>query len=371
MSEIVDLALAEKCMKDALAIASDPAALDRVSVKEWEGRVEKFSATCAKVGYLTSIAVLGNAMLAKAANPRVDVFSLKAGADHPGAYDARRTAERVLVPASQQHEFHLGVTGPQPLNNSPFFRTLRIFSQMTVRKNAKPLLNDLLSLLQEIALMRTPEAVEALAGFIIVRRRYVERYDVAPPSIRVATYPQLAEAIGSFVHERSEGGGRAQAVAAGLLDVDFGPERVRLGKKNEPDRHVPGDIGLRAYAADDAPFERVLEIRDKPVKDYTVRPVAEKAASQGVPKVTLVAIASDQGPLDEVACKEAARVVGADLDIYQDWGALISSLSAWTGKTEVVWVERAAMCIRDRLEAIGLSAATVSEWDGLTGPAEA
>jgi hypothetical protein len=84
----------------------------------------EFSKLCDRLKVKSYIAALGTAILAKASNPRIDVFSLKAADESPGAYDARRPAEKVLVPASQKYRFSLGVSGPQPLNNNPFMRSL-------------------------------------------------------------------------------------------------------------------------------------------------------------------------------------------------------------------------------------------------------
>jgi hypothetical protein len=362
VSETIDIQTAEQCMAEAIALADDATAPQRPLISDWIARVEQFSELCERVGYRTSIAVLGNALLAKAANPRVDVFSLKASADHPGAFDARRSAERVLVPASQRSAFHLGVTGPQPLNNQPFFRSQRIESRMVVRPNAQPLIDLLLTNLQEIALMRRPEAIEALAGFVIVRRRYVPVYPTTSGAYAVDTFERLAAACERFVAARSEGGGRAQACAAGLLDATFGDPLVRLGRRNEPDRDAPGDIGLRTRDGDDAPYGQVLEVRDKPVHDYTIQPVAQKAAAAGVPKAAVIAIAHDQGPVDERACADAARAIGVDLRLFTSWRDLIASLSAWSPVPERTWVECAISSITSRLEQIGLPAETVSEW---------
>lgn len=349
-------------MAEAIALAGDPSAPLRPLVADWIVRVEQFSALCERVGYRTSIAVLGNSMLAKAANPRVDVFSLKASADHPGAFDARRSAERVLVPASQRSAFHLGVTGPQPLNNQPYFRSQRIESRMVVRANAQPLIDLLLEDLQEIALMRKPEAIEALAGFVIVRRRYVPVYPVSSSAFSVDTFHLLASACERFVSARSEGGGRAQACAAGLLDVTFGKALVRLGRRNEPDRQVPGDIGLRTRDGDDAVYGQVLEVRDKPVYDYTVQPIALKAAEAGVAKATVIAIARNQNAVDQRACADAARAVGVDLRMFTSWRDLIDSVSAWSPLSERAWVEQAIQHITLRLEQIGLPSESVREW---------
>lgn len=363
--ESINLDDANRCMLDAVKIAGEPSAPSRPVVQEWLPLVRDFSAMCEKATYRSSIAVLGNAMLAKATNERIDAFSLKASADHPGAYDARRTAEKVLVPASQRYKFHLGVNGPQPLNNQPFFRHLRIESKMTVRENARPLLAELLSLLHRISLMRRVEAVDALAAFILVRRDYYPKYDAPPNLFQIATIDQLISAIDAFVAEKSEGGARAMACTAAVLDAAFGVERVRLGKTNEPDRTVPGDVALRSHADADS-YERVFEVRDKSVEAHTVHAAAAKCVRFGISKMSIVAVNDAQASLDVQACRIAASEIGIDLAVFIGWPAFINSLMMWSTTRELALVESAITHVRQRLQQLALSGDSVARWDSRT-----
>jgi hypothetical protein len=367
--ESINLDDAERCMREAVAIADNPTASSRLIVRQSIALVGEFSAMCEKVTYRSSIAVLGNAILAKATNERIDTFSLKASADHPGAYDARRPAEKVLVPASQRYKFHLGVNGPQPLNNQPFFRHLRIESRMTDRDNARPLLSELLALLHRISLMRRSEALEALAAFIIVRRDFYPKYETAPSDFRVTTTEQLTMTIDRFVAAKSEGGARAMVCAAALLDAVFGAERVRLGKTNEPDRAVPGDVALRSYGAGDT-FERVFEVRDKVVEAHTVQAVAVKATAFGIIKMTVLAVNQAQTLVNSTAFRESAREIGVDLSIFVSWGSFVESLSTWSSVREATLVATAIKHVRHRLQDMSLSGDTVAEWDLLTKKSE-
>jgi hypothetical protein len=362
----INIAEAKACVEEAAALANDPTALTKPLVQSWVELVKTFSATCEKVKYRSSIAVLGNALLAKAANPLVDVFSLKASADDPGAYDARRTAENVLVPAAQRHKFHLGVTGPQPLNNLTFLRHHRIEARMTVRDNARPLLAELIQLLHQIRPMRRAEAIEALAAFVIVRREFIVKYPQPPQKLAISTQTQLIAVVDKFVRASSERGGRAMACSAGLMDATFGEARVHLGKVNDPDRRVPGDIALRSSSSPDAPYERVLEIRDKAVHPHTVHPPVIKAAKLGIRKVTVVAVSSDQSPFDVELSRADAKDAGVDLTIFLGWTEFVRSLTEWAAKTEQDWVEATVVHIRSRLEELGQSASSVEDWDTLT-----
>lgn len=377
MTEQVDLEIARAVMDQAVRISADPAARSTQEFVDWSRSVRQFSELCAKQNLKSYIAVLGNALLAKASNPRIDAYSLKAGDESGGAYDARRSAERVLVPASQEHRFSLGATGPQPLNNQPFFRSYRITREMRVRGHAKPVLDELLKLLHEIQQYRSEEATRALAAFVDVRREYVPKYPARQGSLAISSGQELAAAIQRLVAEKSEGGGRAQAAAGGLLDALFASERVRVGKRNEPDREAPGDICIRPGAEDgygnqvqdreDAPtFTRAFEIRDKNVPPHAVLAFVEKVAQAGIGRATLVAVASDQESLDVSRLSERARESSVDLQIFIGWELLVSFVVFASTGREALTLERAVSSIHNRLISLEVSEQAVREWDRLT-----
>jgi hypothetical protein len=106
-------------------------------------------------------------------------------------------------------------------------------------------------LVAELSTLKT-EAVarEALRAFIAVRRAYVPKYAVKEGETRI-TPEQLISVIKALIRDDSEGGKRAQAVVAGLMDVFAGVDRVESGRINDPSRKYPGDnmvrVGLRGY----------------------------------------------------------------------------------------------------------------------------
>ena len=172
MSEWVDSPRAMQVVAEAARLADDPSMLAEPQVAVWTDRVRTLSDNCAKSECGTYIAVLGTMMLAKAVNPRVDVFSVKARDNTPGSFGARRVASACLVPASRCHRFDIGGQGLEPLNNQPFFRAIRISRDLVVRERARPILNELVDLLHDLAQATSDEALLALAGFIHVRRQY-------------------------------------------------------------------------------------------------------------------------------------------------------------------------------------------------------
>lgn len=204
MPEHVDPWRAQQVVEEAARLAEDVTVLSEAEATIWTNRVRAFSAICESTGLGTYVAVLGTMMIAKAVNTRVDVFSLRLHDDSPGAFSARSVAHRSLVPASRRHQFDLGTRGREPLNNQPFFRPLRINRHMVVRESARPVLNELIALLHELARATPTEAVRALASFIHIRRRY---FAVHGPTAEVDV--EASAVIRQVGSERSHGGGRS------------------------------------------------------------------------------------------------------------------------------------------------------------------
>lgn len=98
----------------------------------WIDRVRRIADCPSK----TYVAALGTALLAKAANPQVDSLVVKSKAG-PRGYSMRSVA-KVLVEKAPIYGYHLGVTGPEPLNNRPWFGTDRVDRFENVRGDALP-----------------------------------------------------------------------------------------------------------------------------------------------------------------------------------------------------------------------------------------
>jgi hypothetical protein len=91
---------------------------------------------------------------------------------------------------------------------------------------------------------------------------------------------QLASIVSQFTREYSEGGRRAQAIAAGLLDVFLGTERVSSGRINEPSRQYPGDVCIRFTS--NRRFGRKLSRYEKsPSAPATCKSLARSVATWG------------------------------------------------------------------------------------------
>ena len=283
---------------------------------EWEDHVRRLSRACEHAPK-THITFLGTVLLAKATDPAVDVFALKVSAGTPGAYYARNLATAVLVPGAWEFRIHLGVTGREPLNNQPYFRDPVVSRDMTVSAGGREPLGVVCDLLEILSPIESRETLlRALASFIKIRRDYLYEAPPYTPLRPGVTQTDFWQLIRDFVAEDSEGGRRAQAVAAGLLDLVDGPEWVKTGRINDPDRHFSGDVAL--LRPDGSPHT-VFEVRDKPVTDSDVRIFLERVAGTGISRVGVIAVSPDQTTLDEDTAQRAAVAFDLLAEIFIGW----------------------------------------------------
>jgi SacI restriction endonuclease len=299
--------------------------------RRWQEHLRRLSEICESAPK-THIAFIGTALLARATDQRTDVHSLHVKAGTPGAYSARSLAKDVLVPASRELRVHLGVTGREPLNNQPYFHNDLVSRRMNVKGNAKVALNLVCDLLDELSAMNDRSTLlAALAAFIEVRRGYwTTARDYFAPETTFA-FADLLVRIDSFVREDSEGGRRAQAVAAGLMDVVEGEENVKTGRINDPDRNFPGDVAAytRPAQGKERKIIRALEVRDKAISESDLLVFASKAAGFAVARAGILAVAPNQRPLSIVGAQAEAAAEGVNLELFIGWTAFVRQLFFW------------------------------------------
>lgn len=338
----------------------------------WEDLISSFSRTCEATSR-THIAFLGTAILAKATHLEVDVFAVKAKAATSGAYSARGLGHGVLVPLAPKIGIDLGVTGREPLNNQPYFRIRRATweSMESLVRESTPILelNDMLEKLAQIS--SEEEARSVLRAFISVRRGYLPSYSTAPsdPDIErlIVGFADIADA---FVASMSEGGKRAQGVAAGILGAVFGSDNVESSRVNDPDRHLPGDVGVRDEAG--SHWRLVLEVRDKPVSNADVLLLAHKAAQEEVSRVACLAIASTQQDLDSSEARRWALAHGVVVIVFTSWHSFIDACLFWgsEAKSPGLLIAEAVQTVYEQLKELEVSVEGVSAWIGQTEAAE-
>lgn len=365
---LIDLGEARTVMEMAVALENDSAAHAHPEFVEWRERIRAFSDVVEDVGYKQSIALLGAALIAKATHTAVDVLILQVADGGAGAYSARGVAENVLYPASLIHKFDIGSTSRNPLNAATFLGRPRIDTEFSLKgTKGKDLGRQVYEVLSKVSQIKDRHSgIRALAAYVHVRRSWVSTYSAASGEPGLTSVDQLSAAITAFVEERSEGGGRAQAVVGGLFDVRYTPERVRVGKTNEPDRKAPGDVVIRhPLLTVDVPLKAV-EVRDKVVTHVDGLAIIEKLRRAGVSKGAIVAVAKDQPVLTAAAYAAERRAAGVQLELFIGWSRLVADVIFWSDHPEGAAIHEVVRHIRNRAVQMGLSAGAIVAWDAAT-----
>lgn len=357
MSASVDLDVARSTF-DRAVILADGGGADQA----WEKRIVYLSKVC-ETAPKTHIAFLGTALLAKASNLAVDVFALHVKAGTPGAYSARAIAQHILVPGARLAKVDIGVSGKEPLNNQPYFRHHYVSREMVVHSRAKAALEVVCDLLDDLSTVANLEsALAALAAFVIVRKGYWKEpapYSSPEGALVLIEFVQLLE---DFVSQNSEGGRRAQAVAAGLMDAFQDAGAVETQRINDPSRDIPGDIAVYHTTDESAPVPRmVVEVRDKPVTDSDLDIFSSQAAKM-VGRAAMLAVSFGQQPLDISSAQARAARLGLDLEVFIGWIPYARQIFFWSPDDAAKAIRAAHEFIYERLIDLECSAEAQEAW---------
>jgi hypothetical protein len=312
---------------------------------EWLKRVQQLGDLCPHGRSATVIAALGTAILAKATDINVDVYSLLDRGESASSYSARSLADNVWARHRAELDIDLGANGTNPLNNTPFIGKTRIDDISGVRnRKGWAFFIECMEELRKIG--SEADCKEALKGFIVARSRsLVAPLDVHPEFGDQLTQGELIDILESFVSANSEGGRRAQATAAAMLDSAFGDMYVLVGVINDPDRRTPLDVSVKYYEVGHSTtvsvdrnlsgyhssllatsnglsntFHTAFEIKDKPIQEYHVRSSIEKTVKDhAVRNLVFVAVGEDQATdvFDEVIQWAAKR--GVKVSVFCNW----------------------------------------------------
>ena len=178
----------------------------------------------------------------------------------------------------------------------------------------------------------------------------------------------FSSAVTTFVGENSEGGKRAQAVAAGLLDIMYSREEVLVSRVNDPDRHFPGDVGVTGGENDK--LERAFEVRDKLVTQNDLFHFVRKVAERGVSRAAVVAIAADKAAIDISAVATFAQLHRVKLAYFTSWAELIGDVLFYGSADPVAMLEGATTAILTRLVEIEASAVAIDRWISIVAEIE-
>lgn len=355
----------KKTAADILRVEAKTSARGAV-FETWLAKVEELSRLCEEGNTKTHISFLGTAILAKSINANVDLFAIKPAhaQSNPYAYCARTLCHGVLVPMSAELGFNLGVTGREPLNNQPYFRMTRLDDGTPVSSRGRAAFDYMLLLVRGLQEIRNvAEARKALRAYISVRRGHQRRYIRHDAQLSVS--PQrLLELVQEFVRQDSEGGKRAQAVVAGLMDVFAGPDRVKSGRINDPSRRQPGDVCVASREVS-THWEKAIEVRDKPVLASDVQIFAKKCADMGVRETALVMTSDLQERLDNDSLTEWATNYGIGLTLFYSWKEFVPQALYWSEPPKPEGATLAIGYIHERLITVDASEATVRFWQKL------
>lgn len=337
--------------------------------KVWRDNVERLSKLCIDGKAITHIAFLGTILLARSVNRHADVKWIKPAhaKDAPNAFSARTLSEKVLVPVAAELGIHIGATGPQPLNNQPYFRMTYLGDDTPVHSKARPAFEYMMQLVQEIEQMDEVDARDALRAYISVRMGHAPKYAPAAGTSALSR-EALIKAITGFVGEDSEGGKRAQAVVAGLLDVAFGEDRIITDRINSPSRRYPGDVCVLADADSDE-IERAFEVKDKPITTTDIQIFGRKCLEFAVRETAYVMVANAQQELDEKRIYSWAQDLGLGLTLYPQWPPLVQQCLFWGRVPSPDGAVDAVRRIRQRLITIEASPDSVERWERLVAAA--
>ncbi len=296
----------------------------------WVELTKRISEEC-KTKNKTMIAMLGTALLAKATEISVDVFSLQVGEDkNSTTYSARALCKEVLAAHSKRLGIDLGVTGREPLNNQPFFGKARITEDFKVRSDAAEALNILQEALHALSLLSTERSArEALRSFIQVRKKKKQVITYSDLEGDQLGLDDLIKKINDFTSENSEGGKRAQAVSAGLLDTMYGSNLILSGRINDPSRNHPGDICI-FYTNENKVIERVFEVKDKPITENDIQIFLDSLSSTDIQTASVIAVSSAQQIIDNSAATRWAESRGIKFKSYTNWDELIRECIFWS-----------------------------------------
>ena len=110
-------------------------------------------------------------------------------------------------------------------------------------------------------------------------------------------------------------------------------------------------------------FERVLEVRDKPVTASDLSAVLHKGAALRMRKVGVVAIHRGQDKLDEAEARAEAAECGVSVELLTSWESLVRTIVFWARGSELAAVEKAAERTRVRLQELDAPTETVRKWN--------
>lgn len=326
----------------------------------WVKKIEKLSELCEECNARTHIAFFCTALVAKATEPGVNVFWIKARS-HPDGFSATSLCADVVAPLAIEHDFSIGVTGSNPLNNQPYFRISNLSAEnLPVATRAQKAFGYMLELIREVDKITDPKQVETvLRSFIKVRKNYVSRHE---PLKAGDVHPiKVQELIMKFVRQKSERGRRAQAVVAGIMDV-VSKGKVETGRVNDPSRRLSGDVQVFASEDRNKTQYKAIEVRDKPVSFSDVKVYCNRCLEKGVTDIAVVMVHKDQKKLDRDKLNKWAKDKKLHLSLFYGWNDIVNQAFFWSQEPGFTAAKKALEAVHERLIEIEVSEIGIKFW---------
>jgi hypothetical protein len=343
-------------LERAVRYAEDPS---QVLPVEWIERTEHMSRCPSR----TYVAALGVALLAKATDERVDALTVKRKVS-ASAYSMRGAAA-VLAGNATHYGYHLGVTGPEPLNNQPWFHGERIDQFRIEDEEVEPFQNNLVRYLRELNGYDCPCALLALASFVRVRQRFAAELGAAQSHLEAVGLPgfsRLVRVAEEFIRSNPEGGRRGQALVAAVLDL--ANDEVALSAIHDP---RPRDVVVLRDGQD----VLFIEVKQKPVDADTADHLAREAREASVDKALLVALAPDQQPLDREGIRRSTDAAHGVLTlVYETVAELLTQTTIHSSLTAGEIAERLPSSYLRRMQEHGVSEDGQRRWVDLCAGVE-
>lgn len=332
--------------------------------QEWIERTEHIGECPSK----TYVAVLASALLARATyGDELDPHSIKRRSG-PRGFSARGSIA-VLAGNARDFGYDLGVSGPEPLNNQPWFHVERVdeIRSEAVRADTRDYLRAIKKYLKDIDQLDCDAALRALGALIATRRLVAKERQATARELltdRGISLAALGEKLTSFITDDPERGKRGQALVAAALDCVF--PRVELGGIHDPDAF---DVVAYGARQDEIP-SLAVQVKQKAVEADAALRLAEAASNEGIPSALLVAIAPDQSALNEHALANDGRGLGVTLIASTSAIRLLEALATFSTTSPVQIGERLPETLRRRLREIEVRASSIDELEAVLGELE-
>jgi hypothetical protein len=144
------------------------------------------------------------------------------------------------------------------------------------------------------------------------------------------------------------------------MDVFAGTGRVDSRRINDPSRTVPGDVNVRRLSG--FGWERVFEVRDKPVTREDLYLFVGKCVDEDVDEAVVFAVASPDAPQEVAEAQAWSASRGVALTLYTSWRELLTQVLHWSSEGSLKALGELPALVEARLIQLEVSGAGLEMW---------